>query len=138
MSRNSAGHRCLTLCRSRDQGSAVVDFLMVGVLVIFLFAGLIQLMLVQHVRSVLVDCAGQGAHVGALADEDPAAGAARTRELIQAELSDRYAQNVSAEHIRIEGLDLIEVRVDAPIPVFGLLGAGRLLRVSGHALTEPP
>jgi hypothetical protein len=102
-----------------------------------LFVALLQLALVLHVRNVLIDCAGEGARRGALADRDPEAGATRTRELIQSELSPRYAERVSAGAARVDGLDTIEVRVQAPLPVIGLLGVGRMLSVSGNALAEP-
>jgi hypothetical protein len=121
-----------------DRGAAVVDFVLVGVLTIFLFSGLLQLMLVMHVHNVLIDSAEQGARLGALADRNPAAGASRTRELIRADLSSRYAGDVSAGEERVQGLDTIEVRVRAPMPILGLFGAGHLLTVSGHALADPP
>jgi hypothetical protein len=103
-----------------------------------LFAALLQLVVVLHVRNVLVDCAAEGAGYGALADQGPEAGAARTRELITEELNGRYAKDVSAGHSSVDGLDTIEVRVRAPLPAVGLIGVGRVLRVSGHALAEPP
>ena len=122
----------------RDRGSAIVDFVLVATLATLVFAGLLQFVVILHVRNVLVDCAEQGARFGALADRDPAAGAARTRELIRAELSARYARQVSAGRAQVQGLATIEVRIEAPLPVIGLLGAGHVLTVSGHALAEPP
>jgi Flp pilus assembly protein TadG len=121
-----------------DRGAAIVDFALVGALLTLLFAAVLQLAVVLHVRNVLVDCAGEGARLGALADRDPDAGAARARELITAELSVRYAQRVSAGRASVDGLPTVEVRVEAPLPVIGLVGAGRVLSVSGHALAEPP
>jgi Flp pilus assembly protein TadG len=126
-------------CRAgRDRGSAIVDFALVGGLLTVLFAALLQLLVVLHVRNVLVDCAAEGARYGALSDQNPAAGATRTRDLITAELNSAYAQDVSVGHRSVDGLDTIEVRVRAPIPAVGLLGVGRVLTVSGHALAEPP
>ena len=101
-----------------------------------LFVAVLQLGLALHVRNVLADCASEGARFGARADRDPQAGAARTRELIRAELSDRYADRVSAGAVRVDGLATVEIRVEAPLPVIGLLGIGRALSVSGHAVPE--
>jgi hypothetical protein len=129
----SLGRRAAT-----DRGAAIVDFALVGSLLTLLFAALLQLALVLHVRNVLIDCAGEGARRGALADQDPEAGATRTRELIRAELNPKYAERVSAGPARVDGLGTIEVRVQAPLPVIGLVGVGRVLSVSGHALAEPP
>lgn len=116
----------------------MVDFALVGGLLTILLLAVMQLVLVLHVRNVLIDCASQGARLGALADQNPQAGADRTRELIRSELSERYAQQVSAGHADIDGLNTIEVRVRAPLPMIGMLGAGRVLTLSGHALEEPP
>jgi hypothetical protein len=125
-------------CQARDRGSAVVDFVLVGTLATLVFASLLQFVVILHVKNVLVDCAEQGARFGALADQNPEAGAGRTRELISAELSTRYAGQVSAGEAQVQGLTTVEVRVKAPLPVVGLLAAGRVLTVSGHALAEPP
>lgn len=122
--------------RDDERGSAVVDFALVGGLVTLLFAGVVQLTLVQHVRSTLVDCAAEGARYAALADRAPQDGVARTRALIESALSDTYAQDVSAVRTRWDGLDVLEVTVTAPLPVAGLLGPGGALTVRGHALAE--
>jgi hypothetical protein len=115
-----------------------VDFALVGGLLTLLFVAVLQLSLALHVRNVLVDCASEGARFGALADRDPEAGAIRTRELIRSELSNRYADRVSAGRATVEGLPTVEVRVEAPLPIIGLFGVGRTLTVSGHALAEQP
>jgi hypothetical protein len=115
-----------------------VDFALVGGLLTLLFVAVLQLSLALHVRNVLVDCASEGARFGALADRDPEAGAIRTRELIRSELSNRYADRVSAGRAAVEGLPTVEVRVEAPLPIIGLFGVGRTLTVSGHALAEQP
>ena len=123
---------------SRDGGSAIVDFALVGGLLTLLFVAVLQLALVLHVRNTLIDCADQGAQFGALADRDPALGAARTRELIRADLTPGYARDVTAADTRIDGLDTVEVRVRAPLPVIGLFGRARTISVSGHALAQAP
>ena len=94
--------------------------------------------MVLHVRNTLVDCASEGARYGALADRRPADGAQRARELIRADLSDRYAQQVGAGVEQVDGLTTVVVRVRAPLPVAGLLGVGRGVEVSGHAVQEAP
>ena len=121
---------------SSEKGSAIVDFALVGGLLTLLFVAVLQLGLALHVRNVLVDCASQGARLGALADRDPQAGANRTRELIRSELSDRFADQVSAGPAQVDELPTVEVRVEAPLPVIGLFGIGRTMSVSGHALSE--
>jgi Flp pilus assembly pilin Flp len=124
-------------CRD-ERGSAVVDFALVGGLVTLVFAGVLQLTLVQHVRNTLVDCAAEGARYAALADRTPGDGIERTRLLVDGALSSSYAQDVTARRTVVDGLDVVEVSVVAPLPVAGLLGPAGSLTVVGHALVEGP
>lgn len=124
--------------RTRDAGSAVVDFVLIGALTTLLFAAVVQLVLVLHVRSTLVDCAAEGARYGALADSTPAAGAQRTRELITSALAAGFAEDVRAEATVVDGLPVVRVEVTAPLPLVGLLGPSGVITVDGHALAEVP
>jgi hypothetical protein len=90
------------------------------------------------VRATLIDCAAEGARVAGRADRGPADGVARTRELVTASLSSRYAQEVSARQTVVDGLPVVEVAVSAPLPVVGLLGPSGAVTVDGHALEEAP
>lgn len=116
----------------------MVDFVLIGALTTVLFLGVVQLTLVLHVRSTLVDCAAEGARYGALADRTPADGAERARELITMSLADSFAQDVEAAVVTVDGLEVVRVEVTAPLPVIGLLGPGGVLRVDGNALLEAP
>ena len=120
-----------------DAGSAIVDFALVAGLVTLVFAGVVQLTLALHVRNTLVDCAAEGARFAALADREPADGAARTRQLVELSLAPGYADEVTAVETTLGGLAVIEVTVTAPMPVAGLLGPAGTLTVTGHALSEP-
>ncbi|MCB7136445.1 TadE/TadG family type IV pilus assembly protein [Cellulosimicrobium marinum] len=121
---------------SRESGSAVVDFTLVSILVLVLFLGVVQVALALHVRSTVIDSAAEGARVAGRADRGPADGVARTRQLVAAALSDRYARDVVARETTVDGLRVVEVTVTAPLPVVGLLGPSGSLTVSGRALEE--
>jgi Flp pilus assembly protein TadG len=121
-----------------DRGAAVVDFVLVGTLATLIFVGVVQLAVVLHVRNTLIDCAAEGARYGALADRHPPDGAGRAASLITQDLSDRYAQDVTAGEETVDGLPTVVVRVRAPLPVLGLLGVGRAVSVAGHAPREGP
>jgi len=109
----------------------------VGALLTLLFLGVVQLTVVLHVRNTLTDCASEGARYGAFADRTPADGAQRTRDLIGLSLSPRYAEGVTAGvTTSADGVQVLEVRVQAPLPVIGLLGVGRAVEVSGHGALE--
>ncbi|MCG2801325.1 MAG: pilus assembly protein [Cellulomonas sp.] len=114
-----------------------MDFVLVGALVLLLFAAIVQLALAMHVRSMLVDCAGQGARYAAQAGHVPLDGVARTTELIDATLSPAYSRDVVARRAVVDGVDQVEVEVTAPLPVLGLVGPTGLT-VRGHALVEAP
>ncbi|CEA08632.1 hypothetical protein BN1051_01989 [Arthrobacter saudimassiliensis] len=107
---------------------------MVAALLTMVFAAVLQLALVMHVRNTLVDAASSGARYGALADRTPEDGAQRTRDLIGATLGDGYSREVSYAEQYSEGQRLLQIRVQAPLPVAGLLGPGGVLEVTGHAL----
>ncbi|MDC7120234.1 pilus assembly protein [Cellulomonas fimi] len=119
-----------------DGGSAVVDFVLVGALVTVLFVAVVQLALAQHVRNTLVDCAAEGARYGALDGHDPADAVARARDLVTQSLSATYAADVSAVRTTLDGIEVVEVTVRAPLPVIGLVGPGGALTVRGHAYAE--
>ncbi|MDM7832471.1 TadE family protein [Cellulomonas edaphi] len=116
----------------------MVDFALIGGLVTVVFVSVLQLTLVLHVRNTLVDCASEGARYGALAGNDPADAASRTRALLSQSLSARFSQDVSAARVHRDGLELVEVEVHAPRPLIGLIGSGGSLTIHGHALAEVP
>jgi Flp pilus assembly protein TadG len=121
-----------------DDGAAVVDFVLVGVLLTLLFVALLQLGLALHVRNTLTAAAAEGARYGANADRVPADGAVITRRMIRDSLADSFADDVTAATETVDGVPTVVVRVRARLPVIGLLGPARSLSVQGHALDEAP
>lgn len=123
--------------RTRDEhGAAVADFAMVSVVVLVVFLAVFQLGLALHTRNTLVSCASEGARYGARADAVPGQGVARAQSLISASLSPRYAREVTAREAVVDGVRVVEVRVQAPVPVIGLLGPDGGLDVVGRAFVE--
>ncbi|WP_380261021.1 TadE/TadG family type IV pilus assembly protein [Kineococcus sp. GCM10028916] len=120
----------------QDEGSAVAEFAAVAGLLALLFAAVVQLAVVQHVRATAADCAGEGARFGALRGNTPELGARRSRELLTASLSPRFADHVAADVVDLGGLRVVQVDVDAPLPVIGLFGVGRGMHLEGHAVLE--
>lgn len=114
----------------------MVDFVLVGTLVIMIFAALLQLALALHVRNILIDSAAEGARTGALAGASDAAAVDRTRYLIDLALSPRYAREVSTRRVDVDGTVLLQVDVAATLPLLGLVGPSRELVVSGRAVLE--
>ncbi|WP_240038259.1 TadE/TadG family type IV pilus assembly protein [Actinomyces procaprae] len=119
-----------------EHGAAVVDFVLVGILVIGVSVALLQLALGLHVRNVLTDAAGEGARRAALVGGTTAEADARVRALADASLADGYVEAVTVTRTAVGGLSIVQVDVTAPLPVLGLLGPGGMLHVTGHAVDE--
>ena len=110
---------------------------MVSGLLSLLFLAVFQLGLALHIRNTLISCASEGARFGARADALPQDGVARTGQLIRASLADRYADNVtSTTTTTVGGVQVVQVRVEAPLPVLGALGPDRVLTVQARAFSE--
>ena len=120
------------------RGAAVVDFVLVLVVLIPLFLGILQLGLVLMVRNTLASAAAEGARHAAALDRDLADGEARTREQITTALSGRFAEDVDARLVSLEGQPTVQVRVQATVPALGLGGPGVSVEVVGHAVEELP
>jgi Flp pilus assembly protein TadG len=120
----------------RESGSAVADFAMVSGLLSLLFLAVFQLGLALHIRNTLIACASEGARYAARANATPQDGVARASQLISASLSDRYAHHVTAVTTTVDGIQVVRLRIEAPLPVLGPLGPDRVLSVQARAFSE--
>ena len=130
-----SARRCARL-RPGERGAAVVDFVLVLVVVVPLVLGLLQLALVLHVRNTLAAAASEGARYAATVDRSPGAGVERTRSQISGALAGRFARQVTARAVTIDGVPGVEVEVRASVPPLGLWGPAVPLRLFGHAVEE--
>lgn len=119
-----------------ESGSAVVDFVMVGALVIAVFVALLQVCLGVYARNVLTDAAGDGARRAALVGGTEAEAQRRVQVLSDAALRRGYVDTVTVSRVPSGDLTIVEVTVKAPFPVLGLLGPGGTITVTGHAIDE--
>ena len=124
------------LSAQNDSGSAVVDFVMVGALVITVFVALLQVVLGVYARNVLTDAAGDGARRAALVGGTEAEARQRVQVLSDAALRRGYVDTVTVSRVPSGELMIVEVTVTAPFPVLGLFGPGGTLRATGHAVDE--
>jgi len=123
-----------------DDGSAAVDFVLVGVLVTLLFLGVVQLGVDYHVRNVVAASVAEGARYGANADvADPAAGAVRANDLIRESLGPSFAHAVPAAlPDTIGGEPVVTITATVRLPLVAwFLPLGPTVHVTGHALQEP-
>jgi Flp pilus assembly protein TadG len=119
-----------------DDGSAVVEFTLVAILLTVLFLGVLQLGLALHVRNTLTASAAEGARYAANADREPQDGVAVTRQLIRDSLADSFARDVTSGSETVGGVPTVFVEVRAQLPLVGLLGPSRGIVVRGHAVEE--
>lgn len=124
--------------RHSDRGSAVVDFVLVLLVITPLFLGILQVALVLMVRNTLASAASEGARYAATLDRGPADGAARTRQQIDRAISGRFARDIEAETVLVDGAPGVRVTVRATVPALGLGGPAVSLDVTGHAVEEQP
>jgi Flp pilus assembly protein TadG len=112
-----------------------VEFALVAPLLLVLAVAVVQVALALHVRVTLTAAAAEGARAASLAGSDPSAGVARARELLGDSLSGSVVRDVRAGRSLVDGLPVMVVRIDAAVPLVGLLGP-EVLSVEGHALQE--
>src|SRR5919112_761752 len=125
------------MTRRGQHGSAVVDFVLVMAVLVPVVLGILQVGLVMFVRNTLASAASEGARLAATADRGPRDGVALTRAQIAGAVSGRFAQDVSARRVSIDGQPVVEVTVRAKVPALGLGGPAVELVVTGHAVEEP-
>jgi Flp pilus assembly protein TadG len=116
-----------------EDGSAVVEFPMLAVLVVMIALLVIQFALVLHTRNTLTDAAVQGAHWAAREGNTTADGERRAEDLVAQGLGPQVPARVSANE---DGAGQIRVEVAGTFPLIGLLGPSGTLVVDGHALDE--
>ena len=119
-----------------DDGSAVVEFVLVSILVVVLFLALVQLAVALHVRNTLVAAAAEGARYAAAADRSPDEGAEYTARLIEKTLPSAFAGDITAGYEDVAGIPTVVVEVKTQLPVWGWIGPGGVLVVQGHAMEE--
>jgi hypothetical protein len=132
----------LTPVGDRERGSAVVDFVLVGVLVVALLLAVLQVAVYVHLRNVVVASAQEGARYAANADVPAEVGAARTLEVVGQATSVQTAAGLSCtsgQQVDGSGLTLVVVRCTGAVPsLFATLGNLLPLVASGRAVEEGP
>ena len=121
-----------------ERGSAVVDFVMVLFILLPLFAGLLQLSLVLHVRNTLASAAAEGARRAAVVGATPEDGTAKAAEMIRGTLNEKYAKDIKIEGTTIADAPAYKVVITAEVPALGLGGPAIHLVVTGNAIIESP
>lgn len=94
---------------SRQDGSAVTDFVLVAFPMLAIFVATTSITLGSYARIVLLDSTIEGARYAALADQDIAAGVAKTRELVASALAPGLSVSVAGNVSRIGTIESIRL-----------------------------
>lgn len=110
--------------------------MLVLVVLVPVFLAVVQLALVLLVRNTVAAAASEGARYAATLDREPADGVAKTRAQVAGALAARFAEDVRAERVLVDGAPGVRVTVRVVVPALGLGGPAVELTVSGHAVEE--
>jgi Flp pilus assembly protein TadG len=123
---------------------------LVSLILVPLFAGILQLGLALYVRNTLAACAQEGARYAAAEDIVRSGNAAitnaasqRTKSCITDSLPGSFANGITASTPLLNGgggvVPVVEVQIASPFPLVGLLGVGSgVLHATGDAMQERP
>jgi Flp pilus assembly protein TadG len=127
-------------CRRDDEGSAVVEFSLVAVLLLAVLLGIVQVAVYLHIRNVAAASAAEGARYGANADVGAAEGAERAGDILRRGAGDGTADRLScagSEDVGPSGVAVVTVRCTGVLPVFfAPLGEVLPVRVSARSVEE--
>lgn len=128
----------------------MVDFVLVSLILVPLFAGILQLGLALYVRNTLAACAQEGARYAAAEDIVRSGNAAitnaasqRAASCVTDSLPGSFANGIAASTpVLTSGggaVPVVEVEMASPFPLIGLLGVGSsVLHATGDAMQERP
>src|SRR5690554_1259924 len=109
----------------RERGSAAVEFVLVGTLVVLIGLAVVQLVLALHVRNTLTSSAYEGARYAAQADQTLRDGHERSLEMAHSALGGIDVVSTVAFDTH-DGADVVVVTLQAPTPLVGLWGPGTM------------
>lgn len=125
-------HRAWARIRTgAERGAAPVEFAMVMVILLPLFASIFQLGIFLHVRNTLVACAHEGARVAANFNGTLNEGEDAARECAHGVVSASLVDGVQGS----QPDDLVRMRITARMPGLGWLGAFPF-EATGRAVKE--
>jgi Flp pilus assembly protein TadG len=118
-----------------DDGSAVVEFVVVVPMLMLLVLATAQVALALHVRSTVTSAAAEGARVAAAAGADPVLARRRIASALAGSLAQGVVDSVTVRRVVRGGIAMVQVEVVSTLPLVGLLGPTSMV-VQGHAVSE--
>lgn len=126
-----------------DSGVAIVEFVMISALLVFLLFGVLQVAVVLYVRSVVAASAADGARYAASAGVGPASGGTRANEQVSDELSRSVSSGIPCTGTEVvdpdSGLRVVSVVCTGHIrSIFVPAGMFVHIHVRSRSLDENP
>lgn len=118
----------------------MVEFVLVGTLLLFVVLGVIQIGLLLYVRNTLAADAAEGARHAASLGADPASGGPYAQRLVTTTVpGSRDARCAGGTDTAGDGTPLVVVGCQVSIPLSVVpLGVSVSVSVRGHAIKETP
>jgi Flp pilus assembly protein TadG len=126
------------MTRGLERGSAPVEFVLVGVLLIAVALTVLQIAFVAHIRAVAVDSAIAGAAHAALADTVDSEGVDRATELVTSGIAASLVRSVSVTSDESSGEAIASITIRLAVPAIGPWLAIAETDVTGRAFREAP
>lgn len=136
MSRYSTQTEKLIESFDRADGSAVVDFLLVTVPVLFVALSVLGISWAKYTQLVMVDTAIDSARYAALADQAYGDGCVRARQLFSKVFGNGRDLRPQCGVQTIDGRDFSVVTLSTELVSFGLVSFGPEIKVSAKAIRE--
>ena len=125
-----------SLRSSSERGSAVIDFVLVGVPLVLMAVTLLSISISNYAVAVMRDIAIESARYAALADQSTAEGCKKATELIKS----AFTLNLATQVFCAAGADLageqIGVKLKMPFPIIGLIASNLFIEVQSSAPIE--
>lgn len=125
----------LSPAADRERGSAAVEFVLVGTLVVLIGLAVVQLVLALHIRNTLTSSAYEGARYSAQADQSLADGERRSAQMVSSALGGIDVTSTASTET-LDGAEVVLMTLEAPVPLVGLWGPGTMT-VTARAFVEP-
>ena len=126
------------MTRGLERGSAPVEFVLVGVLLVAVALTALQIAFVAHIRAVAIDSAIAGAAHAALADTADSEGVVRATELVTSGVAVSLVRSVTVTSGEVAGKPIASVAIRLGVPIIGPWITVAETDVTGRAFREGP
>jgi len=121
-----------------ERGSAPVEFVLVGVLLVAVALTVLQIAFIAHIRAVAIDSAIAGAAHAGLADTADSEGVDRAIELVTSGIAASLVRSVSISSGEAAGRAIASVTIRLAVPAIGPWLSIAETEVTGRSFREAP